>query len=212
MPLYSIMAVNNYALKSIEAARMNEKLCWSPYCLIAFSHTGRIQTDEVIARTFEQAMNVLSINMERLILEAEQCLHNLNELEEQLLTLQHITSREDISISAAKSDLLEDLWTRLGGNRKSLRDFDHNLVILKGLTAYRRQAFVHVVAAMQTLQAMGEDMEDIRERVTAPDLAGAKIPVEVHIQSIQGGLDRLRRGRIMAKRLEEEAIRSALST
>ncbi|KJA19186.1 hypothetical protein HYPSUDRAFT_121024, partial [Hypholoma sublateritium FD-334 SS-4] len=205
-----IMAVNDYALKSIQAARMKEKLCWSPHCLITFNDAGRIETDEVVAQTFDQAMSVLSINMERLVLEAEQCLHNLNDLEEQLMTLHQITAREDISISAAKSDLLEDLWTRLGGNRKSLRNFDHNLVILKGLAVYRQQAFVHIVAAIQTLQGMSEDMEDIRERVAAPDLAGAKIPVEVHIQSIQVGLDRLRHGRMMAKILEEDAICSAL--
>lgn len=196
------MAVNNYALKSIEAARMNKK--W-------FSGAREIQIDEIIAHTFDQAMSILSINMERLILEAEQCLHHLTDLEEQLTTLHYITTREDISISAAKSDLLEELWTRLGGNRKSLQNFDHNLEILKGLAAYRQQAFGHVLAAMQTLQAMSEDMEDIRERVAAPDLAGAKIPVEVHIQSIQIGLDRLRQGRILAKKLEEDAIRSALS-
>ena len=64
---------------------------------------------------------------------------------------------------------------------------------------------------MQTLQAMSEDMEDIRERVTAPDLAGAKIPVEVHIQSIQVGLHRLRQGRGMAKTLEQDAVRFALT-
>ncbi len=123
-------------------------------------------------------MSVLSISMERLILEAEQCLHNLNDLEEQLMTLHQITSREDISTSATRSDLLENLWTRLGGNRKSLRDLDRHLTIIKGLAAYRRQAFIHVVAAMQTLQAMSEDMEDMRERVAAPDLIGTRIPVE----------------------------------
>ncbi len=130
-------------------------------------------------------MNVLSINMKRLILKAEQCLHELNDLEVKLTTLHHITARETISISAAKSDLLKELWTGLGGNRKPLRNFDDNLGILQRLAAYRRQAFIHVVAAMQTLQAMSEDMEDILKRVAAPDLAGAKIPVNVHMQSIQ---------------------------
>lgn len=205
------MAVNNYALRSIEAARIKEQPCWFPQCLILVNEAARKRTDQVIAQTFDQAMSVLSINMERLILEAEQCLHNLNDLEEQLVTLHQMTAREDTSISAAKSDLLENLWTRLGGNRKSLRNFDHHLTTLKEMAFYRQQAFVHVVAAMQTLQAMSDDMEDMRDRVAAPDLAGAKIPVEVHIQSIQVGLDRLRQGRMVAKRLEEDAVRSALA-
>ncbi len=61
-----------------------------------------------------------------------------------------------------------------------------------------------------SLQAMGEAMEDMRERGAAPDLIGTRVPVEVHIQSIQAGLDRLHQGKMVARRLEEDAIRSAL--
>ncbi len=53
-------------------------------------------------RTFEEAMNVLSANMERLILEAEYSLQNLNNLEERLATLHEIVVREDSSILSEK--------------------------------------------------------------------------------------------------------------
>jgi hypothetical protein len=162
-------------------------------------------------KTFEEAMSVLSANMERLILEAEHSLHNLNGLEERLVTLHEVVSREDLSISSFKTELLEELWTKLGGNQKELRSFDHHLNLLKGLSEYRKQALIHVVAALETLRAMSEDMADMRERVAAPDLVGSKVPVEVHMKSIRMGLERLQEGRIRAKHLEEAAVKRVLS-
>lgn len=144
------MAVNEYSLQAIQSARAREPSHWSPKRMVT-RDSRRKETDNIVRKTFEQAMNVLSVNMERLILEAELSLQNLNNLEERLNTLHEIVAREDLSILSAKSDLLQELWTRLGGNRKSLRDFDHHLDVLKGLGMYRQQALVHVVSALQTL-------------------------------------------------------------
>jgi hypothetical protein len=195
------MAVNDYALREIAAAR--SKTSWS---LIPWS-----KPQNTVTQTFTEAMSVLSIAMERLILEAEVNLGNLNKLEERLLTLHEIVSREDSSLSSDKAELLSELWTKLGGNKKALRNFDSHLKMLKNLGTYRKQALVHVVTALQTLQAMGSDMEDIRERVAAPELTGSKIPVEVHMKSISSGLERLKEGRIRARRLEEEAMNRLLN-
>lgn len=204
------MAVNDYALQSIESARANEPSPWSPRAL-AIWKPARLSTKEVVRKTFEEAMSVLSANMERLILEAEYSLHNLKSLEDKLGTLHEVVSREDSSISSARTELLAELWTILGGNKKEMRNFDHHLNLLKGLSIYRRQALIHVVAALETLRAMSEDMADMRERVAAPDLVGSKVPVEVHMKSIRMGLERLKEGRIRAKRLEEDAVRRVLS-
>jgi hypothetical protein len=168
-------------------------------------------TNDIVTRTFTQAMDVLSGSMQRLIIEAEVSLANLGRLEEQLTTLHEIVSREDSSMSSAKSELLAQLWTILGGNRPELRRYDDHLQLLKGLDKYRKSALVHVVSALQTLQAMSEDMEDLRERVAAPELTVGKIPVEVHMKSIKSGLERLKEGRLKAKKREEEAIRRVLS-
>ena len=202
------MAVNDYALQSIESARANEPSPWSPRALAIWK---RPSTEEVVTKTFEEAMGVLSAHMERLILEAEHSLHNLNSLEERLATLHEVVSREDSSISSAKTEVLEQLWSKIGGNRKTLQGFDHHLNLLKGLSDYRKQALIHVVATLQTLRAMSEDMTDMRERVAAPQLVGESVPVEVHMKSIKMGLERFREGRIRAKRLEEEAVKRVLS-
>ena len=204
------MAVNDFALKSIESARANEPSSWSYAALVPWA-PKRKATDEVVRETFDEAMNTLSKNLERLILEAEANEKNLNDLEERLATLHELVAREDSSISSAKSDLLADLWTKLGGNRRQLRNFNSHLGLLKDLGEYRQQARVHVTVALQTLRGMSGDMDDMRERAAAPDLLGPSIPVEVHLKSIEMGLERLKQGRIRARRLEEEAVMRILA-
>ncbi|RDB26345.1 hypothetical protein Hypma_006741 [Hypsizygus marmoreus] len=204
----SIMAVNDYALHEIEAANVKAPTILNAYGLMPWA--ARRPATEVVARTFGEAMNVLSSSMQRLILEAEVNLANLDRLEERLSTLHDLVSREDSSISGARAEVLSDLWTKLGGNRRTLRGFDEHLGLLRNLGMYRKKALAHVVAALQSLQAMSSDMEDIRERVAAPELTGSKIPVEVHMKSIKNGLERLKEGRVRAKRLEEEAMRRVL--
>ena len=131
---------------------------------------------------------------------------NLNELEERLLAIHELVAREDAVLSSSKADLLAELWTILGGNAKELRNLEGNLDLLKNLGLYRKKALAHVVAALQTLQSMSEDMEDLRERVTMPELVGESIPVEVHIKSIQSGLERLQEKRLKAKEQEQEIV------
>ena len=159
---------------------------------------------QVVTRTFTDAMDTLSANMRRLALEAEVSISDLNALDERLESIHGIVCREDSSIEAAKDELLERLWTILGGNRRRLRGMDRHLALLKGVGGYRDRARDHVVAALQTLITMAEEMEELRERVAAPELVGSSIPIEVHMKSIRSGLQRLKDHRIGT----EEQIRN----
>ncbi|KAF8131275.1 hypothetical protein K438DRAFT_1885803 [Mycena galopus ATCC 62051] len=203
-----IMAVNDYALKTIEAAQSESP----PSILGQLVPWNSKPKTSLVLSTFEDSMNYLSFAIQGLVLEFELNLQNLNKLEEQLSVLHEFVSREDSSISSAKSDLLGELWTKVGGNRRKLRGYEHHLQLLKGLTEYRKQALVHVVSALQTLTQMSEDIENLRERVSAPELTGSRIPVEVHIKSIQNGLDRVKEGRTKAKARETEALRKIIGS
>ena len=204
------MAVNDYALQKIDAAQIKPSPLYA--VLVPWSRKSRKKfIDKVVAETFREAMNILSIDMERLIIEVEANIIALDTLEERLSTLHDIISREDLTLSSEKADLLADLWTILGFKHNELRSFDQPLAHLKELKKYRQQALGRVVTALQTLQIMSADMEDLRERVAKPAIAGSAIPVEVHMKSIQFGLERLQEGRIRAKELDEAAIRRVLS-
>ena len=141
-------------------------------------------------------MEALSANMQRLALEAEVSKSDLDKLEEHLKSIHEIVSREDSSISEAKDELLDQLWTKLGGNQKQLKGMDKHLALLKGVGGYRRRAHAHVVSALHVLEVMAAEMEELRERVAAPELVGDAIPIDVHMKSIRSGLEKLKQRQI----------------
>jgi len=151
-------------------------------------------------------MNVLSANMERLILEAEVSISDLNKLEKHLKSIHGIVSREKNTISTAKHELGAQVVTIFGVNRDQLREMDENLALLKGVGGYRDRARAHVVAVLEMLRLMADDMEELRERVAAPDLTGDAIPIDVHMKSLKGGLERLKGRRTGAKQLREQLV------
>jgi DNA repair ATPase RecN len=210
-----IIAVNDYALHAIESA-MTKSIFVNPLV----SHVFRLipilpprdkLAQKVVMQTFTEAMSLLSSSIQRLIVEASLSLANLDKLEERLSNIHEQVSRENSSLSSAKSELLSELWTMIGGNKHRLRGYDEHLFLLKNLSVYRKKALVHVIVALNTLQTMSEDMEDLRERVTLPVIAGSSIPVEVHMKSIKRGLERLEEGRVNAKEREYESIKRVLS-
>ncbi|KAG2112783.1 hypothetical protein BD769DRAFT_1630136 [Suillus cothurnatus] len=183
----NVMAVNRYAMRTIQDMEKNAPTPYLLTILMPF-HTGP-STQDTIVGAFTGAMDTFSTAIQRLILEAENSLHNLNILEEDLSAVHEAVIREDISITAQKSELLGALWTKVGGNQRALMDYERRLSLLKDLGNYRKYAHAHVVAALQTLHSMSGDMEDLRQRVAAPELASDRcIPLHVHIESIQNGL------------------------
>ena len=53
-------------------------------------------------------------------------------------------SRERVSVTGERSELLFELWTILGGNRRGLRHIDQRLDLLRDVGEYRLRALAHV--------------------------------------------------------------------
>lgn len=207
-----VIAANNAALQTIEAAQdrassfsFGDLVLWTP----------KRDVGEIVRVTFTQAMEVQSQAMSNLLVELSARLADLDRMEELLDFLHEIVAREDKTITTEKDELLAQLWTILGGNRNELRDQNDHLQLLKALGAYRKEARAQVVGAMHTLQSMEAEMEDLRDRVSTPNLAavaGLDIPVRVHIDSIRDSLVRLKDRRIKAREQEEEAVKRVLGS
>jgi len=112
---------------------------------------------------------------------------------------------------ALKEEILQELWTMVGGNRGKLNKMDRQLDLLKQVGVYRKNAYAHVSGTIIRLQAMGAGLEDLRERVASPALLrGVEIPLSVHMENIQKGVERLEEGRQNARKMEDEHIRRTL--
>lgn len=209
----NILAISENALQTIEGINNTRNKQFSIVKYVwPFGSPATEADKNVLATTFVQSLSVLSSSLERLILHAEASIMQLDRLEEQLGTIHGIIAREDVTLSAAHEELLAMLWTRLGGNRAQLSRFRGNLQLLQGLSDYRKQALAHVVGALNAMQVLQADMEELRERAAAPELSGGEIPMEVHARAIRMGVQRLNEGRLHAKRLEDNAYHMLINS
>jgi hypothetical protein len=200
-----ILAVNNHALNAIQSGMDRNQsvslIPWAPF----------VDLDHVVTQSFADVMSVLEVTMGRLIIQTGLSHQNLTNLEERLSSLYAVVVRVDNSTSLAKSELLSGLWARLGGHKRIVQKFDERLYLLKELGLYRRQALAHVVVALESLQQMSADMEDLRDRAAVAELAPGRIAVEVHINSINNGLLRLQEMKLSARRVKQAEMRKQLT-
>lgn len=172
------------------------------------------QTPE--ARLLDQYIvhtQAISSEITRLITEAQALLYVLQNLEDRLETIHEIALRENVAAQGNKDDLLAHLWTMLGGNRAKLHKYNDQLRLLRQVGEYRKNAYTHVSNMIVKLQAMGSELESLRERVGSAEVerdAGAEVPLRAHIESIEMGVDRLEKARDAARGLEGGTIRRAL--
>ena len=199
--------MNDYALQTIEASK-------TPASLIArvlpFSLSNINPTEEAVIEAFLMSMDNIATHMARLRDEAEISMGHLMRLEEHLMVLHEITHRDNKELTAAQEDVLAELWTWLGGNKSKLREMSSNLDLLKNVEKYRKKALAHIIVTLEVLHALDADMEDLRTRVAAPEIAGDRTPIEVHIKSIKVGVERLREGQMKASLREGESVAKIL--
>lgn len=208
----SLLAMDEYALRALEDAQTARIGASSSagsvivsVVLLPFRGMSSSDPEKDILSTFVQASSVMDSSIQRLIMEAESVLRDLDDLENRLAVIQDMVSREDSVIKERHEEVLAQLWSILGGNRQKLVNFASHRSLLANIAVYRSKALAHVGASLIQLQQMQADLEDLRDRVTQPALLGdADIPLEVHIESIRKGVDRLNDGRNKAKSKENE--------
>jgi len=169
-------------------------------------------TESILLDQYIQHTHIVEDEINKLIIEAQALLLVLNNLEDRLEVIHGIATRDDMHAKALKEEILSELWTMVGGNRGKLNKMDRQLNLLQQVSVYRKNAYAHVSGTIIRLQAMGAGLEDLRERVGSPELLRDRmdIPLSVHIENIQKGVERLEEGRLNARKVEDEHIRRTL--
>lgn len=132
----------------------------------------------------------------------------LRTLDERLDSIASVATRDGITIKGSRDELLSSLWTKLGGNRAEKSRLEQHMVLLRSVGSYQRVAWEHVSATILKLQAIASQLEDLRERVAAPGVVGTDtVPLEVHIENIKLGVERLEGVRGESRRLQGDIYR-----
>lgn len=169
-------------------------------------------TEGVLLDQYIQHTRTVEDELFKLISEAQALLSVLNNIDSRLEVIHGITIREGLHTTAMKEEVLSTLWAMLGGNRNKLKNMDRQLNLLQQVGIYRKNAVAHVSGTILKLQAIGANLEDLRERVGAPELLRDRmdIPLSVHIENIQRGVERLEEGRTNSRKMEDEQVRKTL--
>ncbi|KAF9238515.1 hypothetical protein BU15DRAFT_47606 [Melanogaster broomeanus] len=206
-----VMALNNYAMATIEGAHRRAP---SPILQAISPFKLGPTADEIILSAFTVAMDQSEATIAKLIVEADQSRQNLDQMDVDIMALHEMIIRENKPISEEREELLGELWTKLGGNKKTVREYGDRKQLLDDLGKYRGEALAHVTAALQTLRSMSDELDVLRDRVAAPALVDGKLPLHVHIESIKNGLERLKEGRMRSRggEIGEDMVGRALGT
>ena len=180
------------------SAFVNGKIL-APFQPLQFTESALVDQYIQHSRTVEDEISLL-------VQEAQALLSVLLNMEDRLDLIHDLAVRDNVKAQGSKEEVLSELWTLLGGNSKKLGKLDSQLKLLKQVNTYRQSALAHVSGTLVKLQAMSHDLEDLRERMGGVEM----VPLSVHIENIELGVERLEQGRVKARELESEVMRRTL--
>ena len=169
-------------------------------------------TESKLLEQYIEHTQVVESEIQRLVEEAQALLQILQNLEDRLDIINEIAVRDDVYAKGARDEILTQLWTKLGGNRSKVDKFDSQINLLRHVNQYRRAAFDHVSSTILKLQAMGSELEELRERVAGTSALEdrKRVPLSVHIENIEMGVERLEAGRDKLRKTEEAQYRRVM--
>lgn len=172
---------------------------FAPFQPVALSQN--VLLDQYLCHTSAVEEQILT-----LINEAHVLLGVLENLDGRLDIIASIATRDGVRVENGREQLLSHLWTKLGGSRGSVAKLDKQLSLLNNVSQYRRMAWAHVNGAVIKLMAIRDNLEDLRERVAMPETVGDVVPLEVHIENINLGIERLEQQRESGRKVMQEQI------
>src|SRR5262249_9785339 len=123
-------------------------------------------------------------------------------------------TRTQKSVQSRKDEILWTLWTLVGANTRSLHNLNSQLSLLRQVDGQRTDAVRQVSELIVELAKSQAGLGDLRDRVAEPEIvrsAGKDIPLSVHIETINRGVERLELARTRIRAIENDRIRQVLA-
>lgn len=147
-----------------------------------------------------------------LLLEAQAVFSLLKAMEDTLDSIHGIIARDTYYAKLGRDEVLAELWSRLGGNRKQKAMFEWQLKVLKQISIYGQAAYTNIGGAILKLQTMSAEIDQLKERLVSVDSGSEKgrVPLSVHLENIQLGVERLQEARGYARDARMEKRRAVI--
>ncbi|PFH57987.1 hypothetical protein XA68_14311 [Ophiocordyceps unilateralis] len=190
---------------------------WSSWLLSPFSLSAVAMdrfSERAVVDQYMEHTSLVSDRIANLILEAQALLRLLTRAEDHLALIYDIASRSSALAASRREELLWTLWTLVGANSARLRSLSRQLDLLRRVDGQRSSAVAQVSALVLDLESIQARLGDLRDRVAEPRIAAAadvRIPLAVHIETIDRGVDRLQDARARLRVAEDDRVRDAVA-
>lgn len=191
---------------------------WSGWLFAPFQPAERVFSERVLRDQYMEHTTLVSERIAALILEAQAILRLLTRAEDHLSRIYEVSSRSAATLSSRRDEILWNVWTLVGGNARRLDRLAQQLALLRRVDVQRATAVEQVSALVLELEAIQAGLGDLRDRVAEPGLlrdagspASAALPLTIHIETIDRGVERLEAARRRIRAAEDDRVRETLA-
>ncbi|KAG5968739.1 hypothetical protein E4U58_001749 [Claviceps cyperi] len=188
---------------------------WTQWIFSPFQPADQhVWSERIVLDKYIEHTSLVSQRISWLILEAQAVLRLLTKAEDHLGLIYDITSRTSASVSSRRGEILWSIWTLVGANSGRLQSLSQQLTLLQQVDAQRSTAVKQVSALILELESIEAGLGDLRDRVAEPQFRGASsayIPLSVHIETIDRGVDRLQAARRRIRAAEDGHVRDTMA-
>ncbi|EJT73950.1 hypothetical protein GGTG_07803 [Gaeumannomyces tritici R3-111a-1] len=176
-----------------------------------------VLSDQVILEQYVEHTALVSDKIASLVVEAEAVLRTLGRADEHLGTIYDFVTRTQKSVQSRKGEILWTLWTLVGANNRPIHNLNEQLSLLRTVDGQRASAVRQVSDLVLELLSIQAELGDLRDRVASPELAqasnggGRNVPLSVHIETIDRGVERLEQARDRIRTIEDDKVRQVLA-
>ncbi|PHH58636.1 hypothetical protein CDD81_5017 [Ophiocordyceps australis] len=178
---------------------------------------GSSFSEQALADQYIEHTSRVSDSIAKLITEAQALLRLLDLAEVHLNLIFDITARSTDSVKSRRNEILTSLWTLVGANSARLHNLDQQLSLLGQVDSQRTSAIHQVSNLLLELEAIQTNLSILRDRVAKPELVSAalhsstRIPLSVHIDTIDRGIEKLQAARSRIRATEDDRVREAVN-
>ncbi|KAF4975864.1 hypothetical protein FZEAL_7405 [Fusarium zealandicum] len=193
-------------------------ISWASWLFHPFQPTPEnVFNERVLLDKYIEHTALVGDRISTLILEAQAVLRLLTKAEDHLALIYDISSRSSADAASRRENVLWNIWTIVGANSHQLSSLSRQLNLLRQVDAQRSSAVAQVSALILELESIQAGLGDLRDRVAEPELLRngvggvPSIPLSVHIETIDRGVERLEDARKRIRDAENDRVRDALA-
>ncbi|KAM0287989.1 hypothetical protein ACHAQH_000057 [Verticillium albo-atrum] len=226
----SVISINHWTSRYLDALDSSEATAdvgtalsvWTSWLFYPFQPATVPFDERALLDKYIEHTALVSSRIAGLIVEAQAVLRLLTKAEDHLSLIYEVVTRSHRSVKDSRDDVLWTLWTLVGANNRRINDLNGQLRLLRAVDGQRSQAVSQVSALVVELEKIQAGLGDLRDRVAEPGLARnaigpgiigdrGGIPLSVHIETIDRGVERLEEARRRIRDAEDDKVREALA-